>query len=673
LKSEVLWADILIALLLSLVAAMRATDAFGHVVLVNTPESTRFGATIVVPAGWSFVSDKKEVVITAPELDTHVAIIELNAKAADAAVAAAWAIYQIGTQRTLRLSEPRPPSNGWEERRYYEYETSPIEKAMVHVFAWRLGKVWTVSILEASTANYQKREAELSLLLGSLHARGYQRENFAGKRPHPLDTKRIAKLRDFVEIAMRDLGVPGAALGLVDGGKIVFLQGFGLRALGGHARVDADTLFMAASNTKALTTLLLAELVDEHKLRWDEPVTLAYLPFKLGTPETTRQVLIKHLVCACTGLPQQNLEWLFNYGVATPDSSFDLLATMQPTSGFGEVYQYSNLMAAAAGYVAAHVVSPEQELGVAYDNVMRRKVFAPLHMDRTTFDFEQAQRDNFASPHGEDIDGQTALARMDINHAVIPVRPAGGVWTSARDLSRYVQMELAEGLLPNGKRLVLQRNLDARRLPQISTGEDESYGMGLVVNRKYGIPVIDHGGSQFGYKSDMFFLPDQGVGAVLLTNADAGIEMPPIFLRKLIEILYDAKPEAEQRVAIAAANRRTEVATEHAGLVVPPDPTAMAQLAHKYISGALGELDVHAETGAVTFDFGKWYSRVASRKNSDGTTSFVTIDPTVDGYEFQASQQNGRAILTIRDAQHEYTYSSRDANTSAGLGRDSLN
>ena len=98
--------------------------------------------------------------------------------------------------------------------------------------------------------------------------------------------------------------------------------------------------------------MLLAELVDENKLRWDQPVTEVYPSFKLGDAETTQKVLVKHLVCACTGLPRQDLEWLLNYGTATPASSLALLGTMQPTSRFGEVYQYSNLMAAAAGYVS---------------------------------------------------------------------------------------------------------------------------------------------------------------------------------------------------------------------------------------------------------------------------------------------------------------------------------
>jgi CubicO group peptidase (beta-lactamase class C family) len=155
---------------------------------------------------------------------------------------------------------------------------------------------------------------------------------------------------------------------------------------------------------------------------------------------------------------------------------------MQPTSRFGEVFQYSNLMAAAAGYVAAHAISPHQELGAAYDEAMRAKVFEPLAMTCTTFDFSQAMHGNFASPHGDDVDGNTRPARMDHNYSAVPFRPAGGVWTSARDLPRYLQMELARGELPSGKRLLSEENLLERRRAQVSIGEDAIYGMGLEVS-----------------------------------------------------------------------------------------------------------------------------------------------------------------------------------------------
>ena len=89
------------------------------------------------------------------------------------------------------------------------------------------------------------------------------RESFAGKTAHTLDEARLAELAQFVETGMKELGIPGVAVGIVQDGKVVFADGFGVKELGKPAPVDGDTDFMIASNTKALTTLLLARLVAD--------------------------------------------------------------------------------------------------------------------------------------------------------------------------------------------------------------------------------------------------------------------------------------------------------------------------------------------------------------------------------------------------------------------------
>ena len=117
-------------------------------------------------------------------------------------------------------------------------------------------------------------------------------------------------------------------------------------------------------------------------------MTEAYPAFKLGDPDTTKKVLVKNLICACTGLPRQDLEWLFEFKNATPQSSLALLGTMQPTSKFGEVFQYSNLMASAAGYIGGHIVYPDRELGAAYDEAMQKKIFDPFERLPQRDDYE---------------------------------------------------------------------------------------------------------------------------------------------------------------------------------------------------------------------------------------------------------------------------------------------
>ena len=632
------------------------TRSAPELVATDTPRTTPGGATFTVPAGWSFVTGKNLIILTPPETDSHIAIFDSQAADANAAVVAAWAAYKPEKKWPLKLVTPRPARNGWEERQVFDYETSPNERVAIQAVASRAGSLWTVLILDVSEPTLEKRGAPVSLIIQSLRPKGYARESFAGRKPEPLDAAHIAALKTFVETSMQELGIPGASMALIDGDKVVYEGGLGVRELGKPEKVDENTLFMAASNTKGMTTLLLAELVDEKKLKWDEPVTEVYPSFKLGDADTTKKVLVKNLICACTGLPRQDMEWLFEFKNATPESTLALLGTMQPTSKFGEVFQYSNLMAAAAGYIGAHVVYPNQELGAAYDEAMQGKIFDPLGMKSTTFDYARALGGNHASPHGDDVDGKPALASMAFNYSIWPARPAGGVWPSAGDLIRYVQLELDLGKLPNGKQLVSSENLLMRRTPQIALGEDQSYGMGLIVDRTYGVPVVHHGGSMAGYKTDIYFLPDSGVGAVLLTNSDNGGVLLGPFRRRLLEVVFDGKLEAADDVAAQAARHKAALAKERERLVVPADQTLVAGLAKSYSSRELGELEVRSQGGVTTFDFGEWKSTVASRKNDDGTISFITIDPTNDGFEFVEGERGGKRVLIIRDGQHEYVF-----------------
>ena len=623
---------------------------------VDSPRTTSGGATFTAPGGWSIATTKAMVVLQPPEPDTHIAIFESDAAEAKAAVAAAWAAYKPQSH-ALRLVTPRPSRNGWEERQVFDYETSPNERAVVQAIASRAGKSWTVVLLDGSEPTFEKRSAPINLLIGSLRPKGYTRESFVGRTPNPLDTARVGELKQFVEDSMKAFGIPGASIALIDGGKIVYEGGFGMKELGKPDRVDENTLFMAASNTKGMTTLLLSELVDEKKLRWDQPVVEVYPGFKLGDADTTQRVLVKNLICACTGLPRQDLEWIFEFEQATPASSLALLGTMQPTSKFGEVFQYSNLMAAAAGYIGAHLVYPDRELGAGYDAAMHERIFTPLGMNSTTFDMSRALQGNHASPHGDDWDGKPSLANMAFNYAVMPHRPAGGVWTSSHDLIRYVQLEINKGRLPDGKPLVSEDNLLARRIPQVPLGEDRWYGMGLEVDNTWGVTVVHHGGSMAGYKSDIMLLPDAAIGAVILTNADNGGMLLRPFMRRLLELVYEGKPEAAGDVASAAARQKANFAKERERLVIPADPAQVKALASHYVSKELGNINVTTRNGLTTFDFGEWKSQVASRKNDDGTISFVTTDPTNLGFEFVVAQRDGKRALIIRDGQHEYWFS----------------
>lgn len=466
-------------LLIALALSCAPVAALAQTVAADTPGQFASGVQYVQPKDWTASRQGSALIFTSPEGDLRIMVAEIGA-ATDAtdAAAKAWAVIRPGAAPTLRTSTAAPPADGWDERVGFAYDTLPTERAARSATALRKGSAWTVLVIDGSAGTAAKRSAAMSVVAQSLRPAGFRKESFAGKTAHELTPERIKLLTDFVEQSRQELQVPGVGFALIDDGKILWQGGFGVRALGSPEKVDEHTKFMIASNTKGMTTLLLSTLADEGKLRWDEKVVDLYPEFRLGNDEVTKSVLVKHLICACTGLPRKDFGFILaDKGQPAADTFTQLAATM-PTSKFGDLFQYNNQLASAAGYVGGHILYPKMEFGAAYDRAMEEKVFGPLGMKDSTFDYAEGMAGNWAAPHGLDIDGKVTLMSNDFNWSPYPYRPAGAAFSTTADMVRYVQLELGKGML-DGKRVVSEANLLARREKGVQVGPDSWYGMGL--------------------------------------------------------------------------------------------------------------------------------------------------------------------------------------------------
>lgn len=621
----------------------------------DTPSSTAKGNAFIAPAGWSLRTKPGATILEAPEGGSWIALMDVEAKDAQTALAAAWEAYGPSAERPIQTDVPLPNKDGWHDQRAYTFQTSPNERRSVTAQAMQNGGRWTVWIADLAASVSGKREAEIALVLNQFLPKGYVRESFAGRKAHQLDATRIAELKSFIERSRRELGVPGISVGVIQGGKVAFAEGFGVREVGKPSKVDAGTLYLIASNTKQLTTLMLGKLVDQHRLGWDTRVTDLLPQFKLGDATTTNKVLVKHLLCACTGLPRLDLEWLYAPRGATPQLALDILSRMQPTSEFGRMYQYSNPIAAAAGLVGGHVAYPDLELGAAYDRIMAEQVFEPLGMTRTTFDFEQAESGNYARPYAYDLDGDVTLVAIARDYPIRAIRPAGGAWSNVEDLLKYVQMELAGGVLPGGQRYISEATLKARETQQVKTGKDSWYGMGLETDMSSGTPMVFHGGRMRGYRSNVVWWPEHGVGAVILTNSDSGNVLMDAFPRKLLEVLFDGNAEADSAVDAAAKTEQAQLVALRQTMTVPAEQKEVARLASHYRNERLGDIRRIRVGHQAVFDFGTWQAPIASHRNSDGTITFVPLTPSSPP-QLVAGTHASRRTLTISDAQHEYVF-----------------
>jgi CubicO group peptidase (beta-lactamase class C family) len=634
-----------------------ALPATAQMATVDTPGATAAGVVFVQPRDWDRTATGPETVFAAPERTLRMAVVDVGAAAsAGEAAKKAWAIFEPSSAYRARVTANAAPGEGWDERVKIVYETSPSEQREVTALALRRGTGWTVALTDGSTAIANKRSAATGLLEQSLRPAGYQRESFVGRTAHHLTTERLQQLRDFVAQSMQTLQVPGVGLALIDGGKVVWEGGLGVRSLVSPLPVTAHTKFMIASNTKGMSTLLLSILADEGKLRWDQKVIDLYPSFRLGSDEVTRSVEVRHLVCACTGLPRKDFAFILADEGAPATDTFKQLAATQPTSGFGELFQYNNLMASAAGYLGGHLAYPDMELGAAYDRAMSTRILGPLGMRDTTFDTKAGESGNWAQPHGFSVDGQMTLMSNRFNHLIIPHRPAGGAWSSAADVARYVQVELSKGIAPNGKRLVSKANLLERRRRGVPIGENAWYGMGLMEKVEGGVSVITHGGTLQGYHSNFFALPGAGIGAVLLTNGDSGAFLLDPFMRRLLEVVYDGKPEAVAEVVAAAAQMKASNTTRRAKLTIPGEPAVLANLAGAYRSKEGLNVVFSEKDGRKYVRAGFVEGPVATRRNPDGSVSIVSAGPGFIGLDALIGSTGGKRTLSVRDGQNEYLY-----------------
>lgn len=487
-------------------------------------------------------------------------------------------------------------------------------------------------------------------------------ERFTGRAAHTLDADRLAKIDALVELGRRELSIPGVAIAIVQNGRVIEAKGFGERELGKPEQVDADTLFLLGSITKPLTTLLLARLVDQGKLRWDTPAVEVLPNLRFANDELTRRVRVADLVCACAGLPRHDMAWQFAMTTPTPEAMVASIANIQPVSASGEAFQYSNQLAGVGGFAAARAVYSDRELGAGYDDAMETLVFRPLGMRASTFDFERALRENHASPHWISYRGEFRAGDPLIHRDILSLRPAGGAWSSANDLIRYVQLELARGRMPDGTQLVSEANMLERQKPRVvmqpseAFGLHATYGIGLAVDVRHGTPIVHHSGSMAGYRNWFFFLPEHGVGGLILTNGEGGMFLRQAFQRVVLEQLFDARPEAIEQVHESAAEVERFV-SDARRLTIPADPAATSDLAPRYVNPELGSVRIEKRGDVSTIDTGLWKSELASVANDDGTHSLLAIDIEVADIMLTARRSaEGKRQLVLQAEPHEFVF-----------------
>jgi CubicO group peptidase (beta-lactamase class C family) len=326
-----------------------------------------------------------------------------------------------------------------------------------------------------------------------------------------LHVDQLAGIDAVVTKALETFNIPGAAVGIVVDGKIILNKGYGVREQEKGLPVTDETLFAIGSCTKAFTTFLLGQLVDEGLMAWDDPV-IKYIPeFRLQDTHATHHVTVRDLVTHRSGLPRHDLLW-FN----SPCSRSELMTRLQHlelSKDLREKYQYNNLMYMTAGIVIERVT------GMPWEESVKQRIFAPLGMERSNCSIEEMQKsDNFSFPYTEK-NGQTLKVPF---RNLGNVAPAGGINASMSDMTKWLQAQLL------GCPVVKKETLREMQTIQIADGAfptessyNLGYGLGWMIGVHKGHYSVRHGGGIDGFISDVVMLPQKGIGVAVLSNSSS--------------------------------------------------------------------------------------------------------------------------------------------------------
>ena len=613
------------------------------------------GATFTVARGWHVAEAPNIIVIQEPEKELAAAFIESAAATAEEAIAEAWKRWKPDFARAVRQTAKPPALQGWDEIVQIAYETTADERRIIVGATRRKGRTYYVNLVDGALSAAERRGAQLNIAIGSLEVGERADENFAGKKARPLDAARAEKFLSFADAARKLARVPGVALAVIQDGKVVLEKGLGIRQLNTNEPVTPATLFMIGSMTKPLTSLMMARLVDRGVFSWDTPVTKLMPSFALGDADATRRATMAHTVCACTGLPRWDMEFIFEWTGSTPDKRIELLKAMKPTTGFGETFQYSNLMVAAGGYIAAKTATGGTDLRRAYSDVMQAEVLRPLGMSATSLDLDEARTREHARPHARTLAFETALIPTENERGVDSVMPAGGAWSNVRDLSRWLLLELGNGML-DGKRLVSEKNLLERRKPQARINARQSYGLALFLDESRGIKAIGHGGNTFGFTADATIFPDHGLGLIVLTNAAGANAYTGALRRRLMELLLDANEEAEKTLAYGIKQTEEAIRKQMAEISLTADPSFVDPLLGKWSNPRLGTIEIRREASGVVLDAGEWRAPVGEHKDKAGIRRIMLTGPPFPGLAFWPQTADGKPSLLFETAQQKYVF-----------------
>ena len=421
----------------------------------------------------------------------------------------------------------------------------------------------------------------------------------------------VPELDRLAADTMDDWKVPGAALAVVQNGKVVLAKAYGVRDIEASLPVATTTQFLICSITKSFTATAMALLQSEGRVDWTKPVR-EYLPeFRLQDAVASERVTVRDLLCHQSGLPRH--DWVHVPGDRTPAELMSAMRHLDSSRDLRAAWQYNNL-----GYNVAGLII-ERLSGQSYQAFVRTRLTDPLGM---TVSFTL-----------EDLEASADAARAYMMHedtrlpAIrLPIRTlaGGAINTSVADLASWMRLHLGRGEV-DGKRLLpaaLIGELHAPRIyntvPGFAEFGEAHYGLGFQCLSYRGDRLVLHGGGWPGWGTLMTLVPDFGIGVAVLTNRSPS-EVPGTLTWYLIDRLRGREPidwrarfrkQREDSIAQMRADKEAREKARH------PDTRpahALAAYAGRYEHPAYGVMAIEDRGGALHWSWRGMFAPMAHR------------------------------------------------------------
>jgi CubicO group peptidase (beta-lactamase class C family) len=337
-------------------------------------------------------------------------------------------------------------------------------------------------------------------------------------------------LDNYISKVLQTFEVPGMSVAIVKDGKVLLSNGFGVKKLGEQSPIDAHTLFSIASNSKAFTSAALAILVEDGKIKWDDPV-IKYMPwFKMSDPYVTAHLTIRDMLVHHSGLAAYSGDlMLFPPSTFSRKEIVQKVAELPLVHDFRTTYAYDNVLYVTAGELISEVS------GMSWENFIKTRIFDKIGMNESLSKFSEFKNQNNMATGHQRIDGKVQVIEHGPDIMIGDAgAPCGGIITNATDIAKWLITQLDSGRAPNNSSIFSPSSTKqlwkivtpisyAKAAEDLRPGQTSLGGYALafhIYNYKQ-YKIVGHGGALDGFVSQIAMVPDLNLGIAVFTNQES--------------------------------------------------------------------------------------------------------------------------------------------------------